>query len=102
MIWQTFGQTVPQPDPSSGWIGVIQNVSGWVVLMAMVLSMQLIPKPFYKDKDRECQLWRENYEKERQRNDLLEKSIESLVEQGKTTVHLLEGIKAESEAARRR
>lgn len=97
MFWHFFAQAAPA-DPG-GLVPIIQSTSGWVFLVAAMLTGWLFPKPSMKDKERECELQRERADKERERSDVLQRTVESIIEELKANdeerkliIHLIESI----------
>lgn len=67
----------------------------------LLLSGKIVPRSTLEDKIKECQLWREAYEKEHEARLVSDRQTIELLELSKTTKQLIEGVFKNSEVIRK-
>jgi hypothetical protein len=88
-----LAQTPIATDVLSPFQAFIVSLGGFGLTFMLMLFGVLVPKTRHDEVKKERDDYKQLYEVERQSKALLEKSVETLVEQVKTSNHLLQEIK---------
>ncbi len=84
-------------DPFGPFLADLLKMGGWGALILLVLTRKLVPGWTYDEKKQESDYWRQAHDTEHANKVEQDKAVSALVEQGKTTVYVLEQIQRHTE-----